>query len=429
MQSSAPLNPRSSLHARLRQSWRLKLGLGVALALIMLLGLELAAQGLVAITGKAKRQGEPLWFETSPTLGWVRRANFTGIAFGTQRQFDANGLHPTESATLAQNLHPRIAVIGDSTSFGYGVDQLETYAAQLARRHPQWCVLNLATSGHSSFQGLGLLRTRVLALHPDIVIAAFNFNDRRSVFDDETDNPAHFAIVDRSARRRALLQRLALVRIFERLIGQGQSLNDVRDQGPTFMVDRTLDLRTAKVRVSPADYTHNLEQMAAACAQAGSRLVLLMLGDNPKDLAPMLAAQRQARAGQPAAAVATLMPVIQDETLMFNSLARVEVSRIVTSNHLATPSAEIAVTTRSLYTLSGGMPLFYASDYQQCMRVVAQKLQLPLVEAAPVLDAQPVYLDFCHFNARGHQLVADLLDPVLSGLAASPSPTTAVTMR
>src|SRR6185295_3684725 len=77
----------------------------------------------------------------------------------------------------------RVACLGDSWTFGMNVDQDRTYPsrliAQLGERHPgsRFEVINFGVLGYSSFQGLQLLKSRVLELEPDILAIGFGMND------------------------------------------------------------------------------------------------------------------------------------------------------------------------------------------------------------------------------------------------------------
>ena len=59
--------------------------------------------------------------------------------------------------------------------------------------------------------------------------------------------------------------------------------------------------------------------------------------------------------------------------------------------------------------------------YNDLMRQVAAEYAVPLVDAGHLLDRDPsVYIDFAHFDARGHEMVAGLLKDVISDLLPSP---------
>jgi lysophospholipase L1-like esterase len=79
----------------------------------------------------------------------------------------------------------RILALGDSTTFGLGVDDDQTWPAILQsllreRSRKEVEVLNAGVPGYTSFQGLRWLRSRGLSLQPDLVLATFGFNDADS---------------------------------------------------------------------------------------------------------------------------------------------------------------------------------------------------------------------------------------------------------
>ena len=73
---------------------------------------------------------------------------------------------------------PRILALGDSTTFGLGLGDEETWPRQLGRILGDSAeVINGGVAGYSAFQGLRFLDKKGLALQPDIVIACFGQND------------------------------------------------------------------------------------------------------------------------------------------------------------------------------------------------------------------------------------------------------------
>ena len=77
----------------------------------------------------------------------------------------------------------RILVLGDSITFGLGVNNDETWPAQLERvlnrtaGPATYEVLNAGISGYSAFQGLRYLDKYGLRFHPSAVVACFGQND------------------------------------------------------------------------------------------------------------------------------------------------------------------------------------------------------------------------------------------------------------
>jgi lysophospholipase L1-like esterase len=75
----------------------------------------------------------------------------------------------------------RVLALGDSCTFGIGVEDGETWPAHLERRLRESGVdaevVNAGVPGYTAFQGKRFLETRGLELAPDLVIVTFGFND------------------------------------------------------------------------------------------------------------------------------------------------------------------------------------------------------------------------------------------------------------
>lgn len=112
----------------------------------------------------------------------------------------------------------RILTLGDSSTFGWGVDTEAAYPhvleRLLGRRHPgvRIEVINLGVCGYSSFQGRLLLEREALAYRPDIVTLSYGSNDYSKV--PETFEAAHARNQSWSGALRELLNRSLAYRIY-----------------------------------------------------------------------------------------------------------------------------------------------------------------------------------------------------------------------
>jgi len=87
----------------------------------------------------------------------------------------------------------RIAVLGDSFTFGYGIEIGETYSKQLENKlneenkEKKYEVLNFGGNGGNTLLEAEYLKERVLEFEPDLVIVGFFLNDADSdyIFDQE----------------------------------------------------------------------------------------------------------------------------------------------------------------------------------------------------------------------------------------------------
>ena len=77
----------------------------------------------------------------------------------------------------------RIAVVGDSFTFGFGVENEQTYPSVLeallngSARSPHYEVLNFGVGGYSTHDEALVLRHRVMAWDPDLILVGYVSND------------------------------------------------------------------------------------------------------------------------------------------------------------------------------------------------------------------------------------------------------------
>ncbi|MFT7670109.1 MAG: lysophospholipase L1-like esterase [Planctomycetota bacterium] len=92
------------------------------------------------------------------------------------------GMHGPQ-IELEKGEYRRIAVLGDSTTFGYGVETSETYPAVLQamltdRDQPnKYQTLNFGVAGYSTREEAIVLEHKALKFKPDAIIVGYNLND------------------------------------------------------------------------------------------------------------------------------------------------------------------------------------------------------------------------------------------------------------
>lgn len=208
----------------------------------------------------------------------------------------------------------RVVCLGDSWTFGAGVDQDQAYPQQLEARLRRAFpaadveVLNLGVMGHSSFQGREVLRRIALPLRPDAVLIGYGMND---------SSVAGYRDAEVAAARPALrwsdwLAGAAGRSEVFRLLGYlALSLRhrppspeaaireaDARAAGRASAVDLYGALE-AWTRVPLADYERNLADMVALARSGGAAVVLLFNELWPDNPYRAVAARVAARHGVP----------------------------------------------------------------------------------------------------------------------------------
>lgn len=170
---------------------------------LVALFLEGATRSLLLSDGFFARIASP-YDETSWRLSWLRRHRGDQAAY----RFSFDQHHPVRGWTLAPNLRElavfdgkvlnsnsrglrgtreftvpkpagtfRIAIFGDSFTFGEDVSDHETFAQQVQRLLPETEVLNFGVHGYGHDQMLLYLREALPIVQPDVVVLGYVTDD------------------------------------------------------------------------------------------------------------------------------------------------------------------------------------------------------------------------------------------------------------
>jgi lysophospholipase L1-like esterase len=184
----------------------------------------------------------------------------------------------------------RIACIGDSWTFGMNVNQDAAYPSRLEallkaeRPGADLDVMNFGVLGYSSFQGLELLKRRVLDLHPDIVLIGFGMNDSEvaGYRDKDVGQPGpppgwrdRVKAAAGSSDLYGLLKYFALVLRFQPKSTGDFLRADAKTESAKGNEPVNYDEIEPWTRVSPHDYERNIREMVTRSRTQGARVVLL----------------------------------------------------------------------------------------------------------------------------------------------------------
>ncbi len=397
-----PVRPRPAGRRALRV-WMKKAVQSIAATLLVLLGIEAVVRVAKTLRDDWAISSDQ-WLVTSGELGWSLRPRFDGIALTTPRTFDADGYFTIDTAQVADGSLPRIICLGDSNTFGWGVDAGATFAELVDRRLPTMDVLNLGVIGYSSFQGLRVLKGRGLDLEPAVVIASFNHNDRSYILpDSQVDSLEKFAAIYRDRWRKQALAHVYLLRAGAHGLRKLGWLRD--DQAGS----EKLDLGTLRSRVPPESYRANLTEMVELTRARNIQLVFILLKDNPALSGYLREGIEALERGDHDQAIDRLSAAVELEN-GFSDLARLYLSRA----YEAIGEHQLAVDVRTLDwridSSLGGRPIYLDTDYNRIMTEVAEQHSVPLVDAGSILNTlRDIYSDAVHPNERGHRIIADLL--------------------
>jgi len=266
----------------------------------------------------------------------------------------------------------RIVVLGDSSTFGWGVEHFESYAEQLgtalARR---WStdrsrieIVNLGVPGYSTFQGRVLLERFALGLGPDLIVWSYLSND--GAMTGESDQATYQKRIGASG---ALLAALHQSRAFETLEAWSAVARERLQPAAALDPHDATQRNIPSYRVAAA----NLRSVVDLARGHGVPIVLV----------------GQCTRGEPAA--------------MMANIARTTDTPYLDATALLDGSIEAMMTEERFADLRGTQRERYGSE--------------DLERHSKWLAFLP---DTCHPNAVGHQLVADALADVIAGVLPPP---------
>jgi hypothetical protein len=160
-------------------------------------------------------------------MGFEMRPNYSGTIGLTQVRTDSEGFRIGDKQRNSPAGAIKIALLGDSSAFGWNVDYDQTYGALLEHQLQQQTscplqVRNFSVFAYNSRMELELFKERVLPWHPDILILHHDFNDAEATVTPSSylaveygDNPLHSALIKFVIRRYRAYQRNHAWKLFK----------------------------------------------------------------------------------------------------------------------------------------------------------------------------------------------------------------------
>jgi hypothetical protein len=162
--------------------WRQRLLMGMllfllstAFSIVVVEGFFRLCPGVLPVTVRQRLIGQ--WGVPHPYIGHLHTPNFTAVLAGT----DFRGTFHTDGYGF-RNSWPwpaqvDLVALGDSVTFGYGVDDAAAWPAILTQTLPSLRVLNLGLIGAGPEQYCRVYETFGQARHPRLVVVGFFPND------------------------------------------------------------------------------------------------------------------------------------------------------------------------------------------------------------------------------------------------------------
>lgn len=128
------------------------------------------------LAGEPITSNQYLFYQYDPKLGWSNRPGAKGTFARREFSYAVNinsfGLRGRETTLKKPAGTKRIAVLGDSFTWGIGANDDELYTTVLEKKIPGSEVLNFGVSGYGPVH-YHLLTQKVLSFEPDVVVIGF----------------------------------------------------------------------------------------------------------------------------------------------------------------------------------------------------------------------------------------------------------------
>lgn len=380
---------------------------GMLSLLIALVIVEFFARAIFVFAHDAdvEKKKEEDWFVYSADLGWERKPGFNGTFAGVPRSFDQNGFLTGDEQKLSDGSKKKILFIGDSNTFGNDSPVETIFPSLVDSLLPDAVTLNLAAPGYTSYQGKILLMKVLQWLHPDVIVVAFNYNDRRYVLSpQDTDSKQTFRHIYELSRQQQWIA------IFEKSYAFRALRSGLRSIG-IVSEEKVLPVPVDSLvpRVSPENYETNLREMAAVAQQNQIPLLFLLLSDNPIQTQYLRYGVQQLERGQPDSAIESLSIATRERNL-FTTLGRIYLAKAYRVTGREEDARRVSIIECPHRFLHGTDPIWLDTDYNRIMREVGKKFNVEVIDGAKELEQRrSVYYDFCHFDTTGHRIIAELL--------------------
>jgi hypothetical protein len=151
---------------------------------VLLIGIggEALARWLLP-AGLFSAAGDIYMVSAAPGVGYTMRPGFRGFAFGAPLAINAFGFRGAEWSPRKPPGKKRLALVGDSHAFGYGLRYEDALGAQLQRRlGAEWEVLVFAAPGWNAAQERAVVREYVWRFEPDVLVLLATNNDAEPPF-------------------------------------------------------------------------------------------------------------------------------------------------------------------------------------------------------------------------------------------------------
>ncbi len=207
-------------------------------------------------------------FERDRRLFWKPRPNQTITSqFFEGRTYRFNSMGLRGDDFTIEKTRPRIVALGNSCTFGWGVQEEEVFTTILQSQLGNYEVINAGVPGYTTFQGKVFYGTKIAELKPDILLILFAWNDQWLAANDIPDKDQKFP-PELVIKTQNLLNHLHSYRLLKRV------LLGALEKDPDSLFNRSQPVS----RVSLDDFYLNLKSI---CLEAKKNRTIPVLLTSP----------------------------------------------------------------------------------------------------------------------------------------------------
>ncbi|MDB5349018.1 MAG: lipolytic protein family [Planctomycetota bacterium] len=359
--------------------------------------------------------------QTDPMVWWKLRPNLDARMGGVRLRTNRLGFRDERQEVPPDSL--KILCLGDSSTFGWGVDASRMYTAVaergLASRSGRGAaVVSAGVPGYTSFQSLQQFREQIARLKPDwvVVMASNNECRARNLGDRERGRLL--------ARKQALHRWLGFSRLWLLISRAPEALSRTWD----------LDPKPGRVADTPDEYAQNIRDLVAEARRANLRVLVMNMPLRLRSAPVWKQFER------PTPEVADLLRRAEDaskaeapvekQAALLEQAARLQPNQFEAHwrmGNLELRRGRTAEADRCFALARDGdlHPETSKPSYNRVLSAVCRDLDVPFIDLDSLfresgLDESALFLDHCHPSPTGHRLIGRELARRLNELRPGP---------
>lgn len=372
-----------------------------------------------------KRDSDLRAFQWDSQTLWKLKSNFKGKAFTFPVDINAQGFRDAQDTPVKKQSDLRVITIGDSRTYGYGVEADQTFSYFLEEylnkynRNAQ--VINGGVHGFSVVQCRAHIE-QLIEYSPDIIVLAPGYNDRRYIISRPPDSTDSFKQIARIRRAAEAFQ------ISHSMFGLMYILGKQKLQN---LIETPPPLNQVKLRVDSTTFKQELDKIVEYCNQNNIQLILLNLHTNPMVYGFITETVGLFKEGNEHLAIKRLEDAGHQIPNYSHTISHYYLGKMYETIGEGNKAKKAFADHRIHGSIFGETIIRLEDDYGDAMQAMAKKHQIVYIDSNQSMIGDipyhppddlliKYYLDDCHFTAQGHkEIAASLADTIMLNIQSN----------